>query len=174
MFIMKNVFSIILLLATFSVNAQSINYIDNPNFNDEQREILKVVITLFDGMREGDSAKVHSVFRNHVEFHTSLTNKEGQPILLNDDLQPFLNAVGTTHDKIWDEPLWDIDIKIDNNLASVWTKYAFYIGNEFSHCGVDAFMLNKDENGWKIFHLTDTRQRNGCEVPNEIKTGRDL
>lgn len=172
---MKQAISIILfILSTFITCYSQVRNIDNASHDEDKQEIIDVVLTLFDGMREADSAKVHSVFRKEVELYTSYTNSEGKPILLNNNLQKFLDAVGTPHDKIWDEPIWDAKINIYNNLASLWTKYAFYLGKEFSHCGVDAFMLNKDENGWKIFHLTDTRQKKECEVIDEIRKNRDL
>ena len=79
--------------------------------------------------------------------------------------QGFANAVGTPHDKVWDEKLWDVKILIDRNLATVWTKYAFFLGSDFSHCGVDTFTLAKGAEGWKIIFLADTRQREGCQLP---------
>ena len=56
-------------------------------------------------------------------------------------------------------------MEIDGNLAQVWTKYAFFLGEDFDHCGVDAFQLFNDGDGWKIFQLVDTRHREGCELP---------
>lgn len=142
-------------------------------FDSNQQEVLEVVLTLFDGMREADSAKVRSAFGQAPQLYTSFTDGEGIPVLNKNNLQKFLNAVGTPHDQVWDEPIWDIKINIDGNLASVWTKYAFYAGKSFSHCGVDAFMLNKEQNDWKIFYLTDTRRKQNCIVPNQIKKNRN-
>ena len=134
----------------------------------EERQVLKTLEKLFDGMRTGDSALVHSVFAAEVQLFTSYQTKDGKSVLRKGDLQRFLEAVGTPHDRVWNEPVWDTQVRIDDNLAQVWTKYAFYAGNEFSHCGVDAFHLHKTAQGWKIFHLTDTRRIKPCEVPEEI------
>jgi hypothetical protein len=46
-------------------------------------------------------------------------------------------------------------------------NYAFFAGDTFSHCGVNAFQLFKGADGWKIFHIADTRRREGCEMPEE-------
>jgi hypothetical protein len=81
----------------------------------------------------------------------------------------FLKAVGTPHPDIWYEEIWNIKVEIDGDLAQLWCDYAFYAGNRFSHCGVDAFHLHKGKDGWKIFHLADTRRREGCEVPEDIR-----
>lgn len=169
---MKQLLLISLIAAPFLSSAQ-INIISPVDINSTQQEVLSVVLTLFDGMREADSSKVHSVFGSDPQLYTSLTNREGEPVLHKDELQKFLDAVGTPHDQVWDEPIWNVKINIDGNLASIWTDYAFYAGENFSHCGVDAFMLNKEVDGWKIFHLTDTRRRNDCNVPEEIKKDRE-
>ena len=140
--------------------------------DDDEKEIMKVVLRLFDGMRAGDSSMVRSVFHDRVEMYTSFTDRNGKPDLKKDDVEKFIAAVGTPHDEVWDEPIWDAEVRIDGNLAQVWTKYAFYAGKRFSHCGVDAFHLTRTGTGWKIFHLTDTRQKEGCEVPESIREER--
>lgn len=58
---------------------------------------------------------------------------------------------------------------MDGDFAQVWAKYAFYLGRQFSHCGVDAFHLVRNaQDEWKIFHLADTRQKEGCVIPKEV------
>jgi len=131
----------------------------------ESEAVEKVILSLFDGMREADSAKVSSAFRKDVNMYTSFTSKEGELMLQEGKLESFLKAVGTPHDQIWDERIWNTKILIDGGIAQVWTEYAFYRGQEFSHCGVDAFHLVKEASGqWKIVHLMDTRRKEGCKT----------
>jgi hypothetical protein len=96
-------------------------------------------------------------------MYTYYTNKKGEAVFVKDEVQKFINAVGTPHEEVWDEKIWDTEIRVDGNLAQVWTKYGFYLDEKFSHCGVDAIHLTKTKDGWKIFHLSDTRQREDCE-----------
>jgi len=135
---------------------------------NEEQSVADVVERLFESMRRGDSSMVHSTFNEVNHMFTAIV-KDGQSVLNEGSLDSFLNAVGTAHDKTWDEPIWDMEINIDGNLAQAWTKYAFYHGGKFSHCGVDAFQLIKTSDGWKIFQLTDTRQTEGCVIPKKIK-----
>jgi hypothetical protein len=60
-------------------------------------------------------------------------------------------------------------IQIDGDFAQAWCDYAFYVGHRFNHCGIDAFHLIREKDGWKIFHLADTRRKEGCHVPEEIQ-----
>lgn len=139
----------------------------------EQLEVRDVVLTLFKGMKLGDSAMVHSTFRDDVELYTLFT-KEGEPQLRRDGgIQNFLNAVGTPHEVVWNELSWNYRIDIDGPLAQVWCDYAFYADDALSHCGVDAFQLFKSPGGtWKIFVLADTRRKSGCELPAESEIFR--
>ncbi len=147
---------VILFLLSIHISAQKEISADETNVHD-------IIIKLFDGMREGDSAKVASVFRKNVRMFSSYTKKTGEEVLHEGKLSEFLIAIGTPHDEIWDEKIWDTQIQIDGNLAQVWTQYGFYIGEKFSHCGVDAFQLIKEDKHWKIINLMDTRRVNGCE-----------
>lgn len=133
-------------------------------FSKDQIEVENVILKLFDGMREGDSSKVAKVFHKNVKMLSSYKNKEGVDTIKEGMLSSFLKAIGTPHDKIWDEKIWNTSIHVDGSIAQVWTDYAFYVGNEFSHCGVDAFDLIQNKNGdWKIIHLMDTRKKKNCE-----------
>lgn len=136
----------------------------------DNKEILEPINALFKGMNLGDSAMVHSAFAATPTMATIFKNKEGVTVLRQEtDLKGFLDAVGTPHDQKWSEPIWEPKIQMDGGFAQVWAKYAFYLGNTFSHCGVDAFQLIKGTDGkWKIFHLADTRWKEGCNVPPTI------
>jgi reactive intermediate/imine deaminase len=128
---------------------------------DERASVLRVVTRLFDGMRAGDSAMVRSVFHPKAQLATAIV-RQGSAIVEVDDLDKFIQAVGTTHTEVWDERLSNTAVHLDGTLASVWTDYSFYLGNKFSHCGVDAFHLAKAGNEWQIVGLADTRRRQGC------------
>ena len=135
----------------------------------EREAILAPINQLFKGMNTGDSALVHGAFSAGVTFVSVFTKKDGKPILSPEPIEQFLNAVGTPHPEAWSEPIWDVLVQVDGNFSQVWAKYGFYLGKKFSHCGVDAFHLFKGEDGlWRIFHLADTRQKEGCVIPKEI------
>ncbi|HXV85411.1 MAG TPA: nuclear transport factor 2 family protein [Gemmatimonadales bacterium] len=129
-----------------------------------QAEVLAVVQRLFDAMRAGDSAMARSVFEPNARL-VATGIREGQPYVRVTPADEFVAAVGRPRDVVWDERIWDAQVRIDGNLASVWTQYAFYVGERFSHCGVDAFHLVRRAEGWKIMDLADTRRQEACDVP---------
>jgi hypothetical protein len=125
----------------------------------EKKEVRKVIDQLFDGMRKGDSAQVKKIFFPNATLNTSFVNSKDEAKLHRDSISSFINAIGTPHKEVWDERLLSCEIKIDDNLATVWTKYAFYIDNVYSHEGVNAFQLAKTDGSWKILVITDTRRK---------------
>ncbi len=128
--------------------------------SDEHAEILTPIRMLFDGMRKGDGDKVRAAFHSEAIFfraHEQL-QEGGIP-------ESFAQAVASPKDKIWDEKIWDIKVHTDGKLASVWTDFAFFLGDNLSHCGVNSFQLYRFKQGWKIIYLVDTRRTEGCVVP---------
>ncbi|MEL6988549.1 MAG: hypothetical protein AAGK97_12055, partial [Bacteroidota bacterium] len=107
----------------------------------EKEQIISVIQSVFDGMRAGDSSMVAKAFYEDIEMKTIFTDKSGNPQFKKSNLQGFLNAVGTPSEKVFDEHIYAYDVQIDDRLASVWTPYAFYLGSERSHCGVNNFQL---------------------------------
>lgn len=136
----------------------------------EKEEVMKPIRTLFEGMKKGDSLMVRQAFAKDITMATVFKDKTGTPVINHESsLDGFLKAVGTPHAEVFHEMIWGEKILIDGNFAQAWTDYAFYLGKKFSHCGVDAFHLFKDKDGsWKIFHLADTRRKEGCNIPDHI------
>jgi len=131
----------------------------------EEAAVMAAVEAMFEAMRAGDSAAMRAVL-HPAATGASVSVREGVPTLDREEsLDGFVQAVGTPHEEVWGERIWDAEVRVDGNLATAWMKYAFYLGDQFSHCGVDAFQLFKGEDGWKVFHIADTRRREGCETP---------
>ena len=166
----KSVYTFFLFIFALSIQVSAQQ--DNKTSEETEEEevefdaIMTPIVQLFDGMRKGDSSQVSSVFSHNTTMYTSFVNRKNEPVLIEDNLEKFLKAVGTPHDKAWNEIFWDEEVRQDGTLAHVWVKYAFYLGEQFSHCGVNSFHLHKGKEGWKIFNITDTRQVKDCLVPD--------
>jgi hypothetical protein len=123
-----------------------------------QLEIRAVIDQLFDGMRSGDSSLVRAVFHHDARLMSTLIKNETE-IVHDGSIEEFISAIGTPHDEIWDERISNVQIQVDAGLAQAWMDYSFYLGDELSHSGVNAFQLVKVENGWQIIQLMDTRRK---------------
>ncbi|RYY35571.1 MAG: hypothetical protein EOP46_09600, partial [Sphingobacteriaceae bacterium] len=107
----------------------------------ETDAVKKAITTMFDAMRKGDSTLLNSAFHKDMVLQGIAKKKDGTTYLYSEKADEFVKAVGTPHKEVWDERITWGDIKIDGELASVWTPYKFYLGDKFSHCGINFFQL---------------------------------
>ena len=129
--------------------------------------VHQVITDLFDAMRESDGEKLGALFAENAKMNSVYTNNKGEYIVREEEPAAFVEAVGTPHEGVWDEKLLSVEIRIDGNLAQVWTPYEFYLDDKFQHCGVNAFHLIRTKEGWKILQLSDTRRRSSCKKSKE-------
>ena len=54
------------------------------------------------------------------------------------------------------EKMPEKEVKINGDFALVTGRYTFYVGDKFSHCGVNSFHLVRTETGWRIANAAST------------------
>ncbi len=128
---------------------------------EQERAVMAPIHRLFDAMRTGDSAQARAAFGPFARLSRA-PGEDGEFQIDDDAIERFIGAIGGEREEVWDERIWDWDVKVDGHLASVWVPYAFYIGERLSHCGVDAFQLVRLRGEWKIVHVMDTRRAEAC------------
>ena len=60
------------------------------------------------------------------------------------------------------EKLFNPEVRIERDIASVWARYELIIDGKFSHCGVDHFDMVKRGGEWRVYNLTWTNQKTDC------------
>ncbi len=145
---MKQILFLFLLISTFTF-AQ----------NQEEIAIQKTINQLFEGMKNADSVVVKNVFSENAILQTINSKSE----VHSEDFRKFAKSVSIFKKGDLDEKIIFESIKIDGNLASVWTPYQFFFQGKFLHCGVNSFQLVKQNEVWKIQYLIDTRRKENCQ-----------
>lgn len=144
----------IFLLVTASVSAQI----------DETIKVKAAIDTFFEGFHKQDSLIINQVVSKDIIMQSIGKDKEGNAKIRNKNFANFLKSiVSIPKDNKFEEKLLDYVIKVDGNMANVWTPYEFWFNGEFSHCGVNSFQLFNDNGQWKIIYLIDTRRKSGCQ-----------
>ncbi|TWR30234.1 hypothetical protein FPZ43_04635 [Mucilaginibacter pallidiroseus] len=128
----------------------------------EANAVKQTINTMFAAMKAGDSTALKNTFAKGMVLQSVVNRKDGTTALITEQPEVFIKQVGAPHKEIYDERITFGDIKIDGTLASVWTPYKFYLGDKFSHCGVNFFQLMKGADGWKIIYIVDTHRKDNC------------
>lgn len=118
---------------------------------------------MFEGMRTADSAMVRSVFAPGARF--AMIDARATPVAIRFDTVGGWIAAIATSNRRWDEQIYDVQVRVDGDIAQVWAPYTFYLDKQVRHCGVNAIDLLRDGGGWKVTQLADTRRRDDCPDP---------
>jgi hypothetical protein len=130
----------------------------------ESAEVMAVVHTLFEGMRQADTLKIRSVFAEGARF-ALLGGRAGAAAIQVMPMDSWIAGVGRSGGT-WDERIYEPEVRVDETVASFWAPYSFYVSGRLRHCGTDSFELLKGPGGWKITQVSDTEKMTGCkEVP---------
>jgi hypothetical protein len=127
----------------------------------ERSAVLATVQKVFDAMRTRDTALLSQAFDTTARL--AGVSQRGTPGVRLTAPAAFGKAIASAPaGDVWNERIYDPEVRIDGDVAQVWAYYTFHRNKTFSHCGVDAFMLLKVGSEWKITQLADSRRTTGC------------
>ncbi|MDG2194516.1 MAG: nuclear transport factor 2 family protein [Polaribacter sp.] len=142
---------IVLLFLSIQVKAQDTSV---------EKKIQQTIRAFFEGLHNGDSTRIKKTMHRDVKLQTTFTNREGKKVLKSETKAQLLKAIASKKPTdVYLEKLGSYTIKVDGNLASVWTPYEFYVNGKFSHCGANSFQLFNNNGNWEIIYLVDMRRR---------------
>ncbi len=149
----------LLLLAVFFISSQLII----AQKSTEEKAIKQVIATFFEGLQNGDASVIEKTLHNDITIQTTGNTPNGQSFVRAETRAKLLSSVAAKKpEDVYLEKLLSYDIKVDGNLASVWTPYEFYYNGNFSHCGANSFQLYKNNGNWQIIFLMDMRRKTNC------------
>lgn len=144
--------AILLVLLTVNACAQTV-----------EDSVKQTINTMFQGMKSGDRAMLQSVFADSALLQTVSRDKQSGAISVrNEPIRNFIEKISKLPKDAADERITFNMVKIDADLASVWTPYQFYYEGKFSHCGFNSFQLVRIKGQWKIQYIIDTRRKDNC------------
>jgi hypothetical protein len=129
----------------------------NPTKDEDQ--IKAVILKTFSAMKSVDSVALKSCFTEKALLHISQVRPEGN-IVREVPIASFVKNVMTRKPGDMDERVlsWG-PILIDHEIATAWVPYEFYLNGKFTHKGVDAFILVKVREEYKIQTLLYNMQK---------------
>ena len=137
----------------------------------EKDAVLTTVNKLFDGMRTRNAALILSAFDESARL-VRVGEQNGAPAVTLLPLDRFAAAVvAAKPGDVLGRRLSNPEVRIDGNLAQVWSAYTFHLNGALHHCGIDAFMLLKVGDTWKITQIADTERKDcgGSEKEGELR-----
>jgi hypothetical protein len=127
----------------------------------DEQQVVTVVEQLFNGIETQDTAMLARLLDPGAQL-VSVRGVDGAPRWTRRTKVDFLTGIAT-NDVTMVERMWDPEVRIDGDIATLWAPYDFHIDGEFSHCGYDGFHLIRRDGTWLITAVTYTVRTTGCE-----------
>lgn len=125
----------------------------------QNEDVKQVIVSFFKGFHAKDSTLIKSVCADKMILQSISESTKGVQ-LKNESPREFYRSIATIPTTIqFEERILNYSIQVDGTMAQVWTPYEFYLNEKFSHKGVNAFTLFKDNGLWKIVYIIDTRRK---------------
>ena len=131
---------------------------DAEDGGSEHGAILRATDALFQAMMEKDTAAFRTLL--HPRAQIVSVAPTGTTVRSADE---WIRGLSRNTDELI-ERMWDPEVRIDGDLATLWAPYDFHLGERFSHCGIDAFQFVREGGAWKMIAVTFTRRTTGCEA----------
>ena len=130
----------------------------------DRTAILATVQSLFDALGERDTELLAAILHPDILMHSVEHSADGERSASTSTLDGMVARLEADGPRMT-ERMWDPEVRISGDLATVWTPYDFYVGEDLSHCGADAFILMREGGDWQITSLSWTRlQPPECEL----------
>jgi hypothetical protein len=123
------------------------------------REVVATVQRIFDAMAACDAATIRT-----------LTIAEGRLFRIapgaatgarSSSLEEFSQRFTTCSSRLL-ERMWEPQVRVHKDIATLWAPYDFWLDGTFSHCGIDSFELVRTAGGWKLTGGIYTVEKEGC------------
>jgi hypothetical protein len=131
-----------------------------PAQESPEADIRETIDRVFTGMHTADSAMVRSAHAPGARFVLLAGEGAAREIRVM-EIDGWLGAIARSGGS-WEERIFDVEIRVDDFLASVWATYTFYVNGEAHHCGTNSIELLRTPAGWKITQISDTQRPDGC------------
>lgn len=149
----KIVVTCFMLFLAFGIEAQ----------NGGEEMVKNTIDSFFKAFHQQDSTAIKKLVSEDIVLQTIVGNTKGSAQVKIEKFDQFLKSIVSIPSTIkFEERIRTYNIQIDGPMANVWTKYEFWVNDNFSHCGVNSFQLFNDQGLWKIIYLIDTRRKEGC------------
>jgi len=122
---------------------------------DSDKAVLAPFQAFLDGMAKYDQAAMRATVQ--PDGSVALLRK-GE--VKRNTLAGFIDHIKPGKDAI-EERIYDPLVRVDDDLAIIWTRYDFRVNGKVVHCGTDLVHLVRQDGKWLIAGIADN-SRDDC------------
>lgn len=125
----------------------------------QENEIQLTIGKFFNAFHQRDSIALKKVCSENLVLHSISESEKGPKFSIQKASDFFKSIAAIPLSMIFEEKILSFKVQVDGSMAHVWTPYEFYVNDKLSHSGVNSFQLYKENDGWKVVYILDTRRK---------------
>jgi hypothetical protein len=151
---MRGILSLVILTLTVCASAQA----QNPPKKMDALEAAVVTYKLFEAMRAKNSEAIRALFMPEGQLVAIDRPRTGTGPSTTRvfTAEAFAKLIAESKAAEFIEKMAQPEVKVFGDMALVFGRYTFHVGEKFSHCGTNSFHLVRTIDGWKIANAAST------------------
>jgi D-alanyl-D-alanine carboxypeptidase len=125
-----------------------------------EAEVMKNVNQLFASMEARELDALRGLFIPEGRLVSTIT-RQGQPTVRLLTLDDFVKMVAESKEP-FRERMFDAEVRVSGDMATVWGRYDFHVGERLTNCGYNSLQLVRVRGEWKIVSIASTIITQGC------------
>lgn len=126
--------------------------------------VMSVVERLFASMQAREADALRSLFIPEGRLVSTSTRPGQASVVRLLSLDDFIKLVVETKEP-FRERMYEPEVRIQGEMASVWGRYDFHVGERMTNCGYNSVQLLRVREEWKIANIASTIITQGCREP---------
>ena len=118
----------------------------------ERRVVIAVADSLLAALSAGDNKALARLTMDSAVVGSAAVRGTVE----NASLRSWALYINRTGPSTFTERGFGATALVQDRVAQVWMPYDLYMGDKWSHCGVDAFTLTKRDGQWRVASLVYT------------------
>jgi Domain of unknown function (DUF4440) len=130
--------------------------------SDDGKEAIAITDKLFEAMRAKNADAIRALFTMEGQLVAidKPRNGEGLSKTRVFTADAFAKMIAEAKAPEFIEKMPQPKAEIFGDMALVYGRYTFHVGDKFSHCGTNSFHLVRTTDGWKIANAASTLEFN--------------
>lgn len=127
-----------------------------------EQEAINVANKLFEAMRAKNAEAIKALFMPEGQLVAIDKPRTGEGLSKTRvfTADSFSKLIAEAKAPEFIERMAQPKVKIFGDMALVYGRYTFHVGDKFSHCGTNSFHLVRTADGWKIANGASTLEFN--------------
>ena len=126
--------------------------------HDTGQEAIAAINKLFEAMRAKNAEAIRGLFMPEGQLVAIDKPRTGDGLSKTRvfTADAFSKMIAEAKAPEFIEKMVQPEVKLFGDMALVFGRYTFHVGDKFSHCGTNSFNLVRTADGWKIANAAST------------------